>query len=309
MRKNGCKQLTLSSRGGLFGLIGALFLSVSPLSVAEEFFHARMDVADWLTDSSLLVCRMRQTIPFFGVAEFETWSGGELQFHLDSERPAGVQNGEVLISVEPPVWKPDHPRQVLGSAPLSAIAEPLSLSKDVASRLQAELYRGGRIHMQSDSWFSAENNSTDIGLSPVAFRAAYKKYNQCLSQLMPVPFDQLQRSKIFFESDKHELTDKAVAWIKTVARYVMRSGDVEQVFVDGHTDNTHTTTYNVELSRLRAEAVADRLQLLGLSKAQITLRFHGERYPIESNQTGAGKAANRRVTVRLQMSASADLPS
>jgi outer membrane protein OmpA-like peptidoglycan-associated protein len=81
---------------------------------------------------------------------------------------------------------------------------------------------------------------------------------------------------------------------------VLADPQVDRVFIDGHTDNTHTTTYNVELSRKRAGAVVDYLVSRGLSANQVTTRYHGERYPLTSNNTAQGRSENRRVTIRLE---------
>ena len=40
----------------------------------------------------------------------------------------------------------------------------------------------------------------------------------------------------------------------------------------------------------------------------ITTRFHGSRYPVANNATVKGRAANRRVTVRLEMDKDMPLP-
>lgn len=273
-----------------------------------QIYHPRMDVSQWDNDGSVLVCRMRQEIPFFGVAEFETWSGGELQFQLRSDRPARA-SGSARIWVEAPRWKPEHPSKRLGKTELKSGRAPLQLDRPMAARLLAELFKGGTPRFASNSWFSAELQTTEVGLSSATFRDAYGKYSSCLDGLMGVPFDDLEKSKIRFASDKHELNDSAISWLNSLADFLTRSDEVEQVFVDGHTDDTNTTTYNVALSQRRAEAVSDYLVARGVNAQQIVVRFHGERYPIESNKFAHGRAENRRVTIRLQMAPDADLPS
>ncbi|NNC55906.1 MAG: OmpA family protein, partial [Pseudomonadales bacterium] len=84
------------------------------------------------------------------------------------------------------------------------------------------------------------------------------------------------------------------------ADYLLRAEDVERLYIDGHTDDTHTSAYNVELSRKRAEAVADYLAGKGVSRNLVTIRFHGERYPVKPNTSVAGKSYNRRVTLRVE---------
>jgi outer membrane protein OmpA-like peptidoglycan-associated protein len=64
--------------------------------------------------------------------------------------------------------------------------------------------------------------------------------------------------------------------------------------VDGHTDSDASDAYNMKLSLRRAEAVADIGRSTG---ARVQARGYGERVPIASNATAAGKQKNRRVEI------------
>ena len=119
--------------------------------------------------------------------------------------------------------------------------------------------------------------------------------------MLPVGFDQIERSKIHFELDKWELAEDARAWLDILAQYLKKSSDVEQFYIDGHTDSTHSTHYNLALSRNRAEAVRGYLVSRGVSANLLTVRYHGERFPIEDNKSAAGRAQNRRVTLRVEL--------
>ncbi|MNG17326.1 flagellar motor protein MotB [compost metagenome] len=44
----------------------------------------------------------------------------------------------------------------------------------------------------------------------------------------------------------------------------------------------------------------------GIQESQITVRFHGERYPLAPNTNNANRAKNRRVAVRLERGAPAE---
>jgi outer membrane protein OmpA-like peptidoglycan-associated protein len=55
----------------------------------------------------------------------------------------------------------------------------------------------------------------------------------------------------------------------------------------------------MELSFLRAKAVARILVKHGISLERISIIGYGETHPIASNETDAGRAKNRRVEVKL----------
>lgn len=69
--------------------------------------------------------------------------------------------------------------------------------------------------------------------------------------------------------------------------------------VMGHTDSTGSEQYNLDLSRRRAESVANYLTSRGVSRARIETIGYGEQYPVADNSTPEGRAQNRRVEIRI----------
>ena len=75
----------------------------------------------------------------------------------------------------------------------------------------------------------------------------------------------------------------------------------EQTYVDvyGHTDSSGSDAYNQGLSERRAAAVADYLSSHGVQSARLGTRGFGETQPVASNATEDGRAANRRVEIKI----------
>jgi len=71
------------------------------------------------------------------------------------------------------------------------------------------------------------------------------------------------------------------------------------VDVMGHTDSTGSETYNLDLSRRRAESVANYLVSRGVSRARLETIGYGEQYPVADNSTADGRQQNRRVEIRI----------
>ncbi len=69
--------------------------------------------------------------------------------------------------------------------------------------------------------------------------------------------------------------------------------------VDGHTDNTGSPEYNQSLSERRAVSVARYLNSRQVDARRLLVVGFGETRPIAPNNTEAGRAANRRVEVRI----------
>jgi outer membrane protein OmpA-like peptidoglycan-associated protein len=77
--------------------------------------------------------------------------------------------------------------------------------------------------------------------------------------------------------------------------------EYEKTYVDvlGHTDSTGSDAYNQTLSVNRAQSVANVLTSNGVQSARIATKGYGESTPKASNTTEQGRAANRRVEIRL----------
>jgi outer membrane protein OmpA-like peptidoglycan-associated protein len=69
--------------------------------------------------------------------------------------------------------------------------------------------------------------------------------------------------------------------------------------VMGHTDSTGSEQYNLDLSRRRADSVANYLVSRGVSRARMESIGYGEQYPVADNSTPEGRAQNRRVEIRI----------
>ena len=75
----------------------------------------------------------------------------------------------------------------------------------------------------------------------------------------------------------------------------------EKTYVDvlGHTDSTGSDAYNQGLSERRASSVSSYLSSRGVQSARLATRGYGESQPKASNLDASGRAANRRVEIRL----------
>lgn len=72
------------------------------------------------------------------------------------------------------------------------------------------------------------------------------------------------------------------------------------IVVSGHTDNTGSPALNQTLSLKRAEAVRDWMRDTGgVPESCFAVQGYGATRPLQSNDTTAGRAANRRVEIRL----------
>ncbi|WP_308910270.1 OmpA family protein [Pseudokordiimonas caeni] len=76
--------------------------------------------------------------------------------------------------------------------------------------------------------------------------------------------------------------------------------------VEGHTDAIGSDAANLALSQARAEAVVAALAARGATADAFTPTGFGASQPVADNATDAGRARNRRVTLRLQSNQQTD---
>ena len=102
---------------------------------------------------------------------------------------------------------------------------------------------------------------------------------------------------IHFEVDKATLTPESIQVLEQLAT-VIRERPGLNLEISGHTDSDGTDEYNLQLSRERAQAVVNWLTENGITNT-LSARGYGESSPVASNTTAEGKAANRRVEIKV----------
>ncbi|MEV4704387.1 OmpA family protein [Actinoplanes sp. NPDC049316] len=105
---------------------------------------------------------------------------------------------------------------------------------------------------------------------------------------------------VLFRVDSARLTTAAA---KTVAAAVadITAAGAGPLTITGHTDDTGSATHNQRLSQARAEAVAEALRgRLPDRRWPKTVSAKGETQPVVPNDSAAGRARNRRVTVSFR---------
>ena len=74
---------------------------------------------------------------------------------------------------------------------------------------------------------------------------------------------------------------------------------MNDISVEGHTDAYGSDEYNQGLSERRARSVANYLTKLGVDRKRMSTVGLGEKYPVATNKTAAGRELNRRVEILI----------
>ena len=278
-------------------ILCALLLGLT-LPAQAITFQTRMEEVEWTVEGSQFECRLTQPVSGYGQAVFVRRAGERPVFQLEAVSNL-MQPGQVQLYNEPPPWRHNMRSTLLGQGLIEEGPVVLRVSQQQAGQMLAGLASGLHPTIQRAAW-SGGAESVRIVVSSIGYHEAWKEFQTCMGELLPLNFDQVSRSVVSFASGGSVLSANAKALLDTALVYIKADEDISAIELDGHSDNLGDRLANRELSRQRALAVRDYLTAQGVDEQMFTLRFHGESYPVASNRTDGGRQQNRRVTLRLQ---------
>lgn len=91
--------------------------------------------------------------------------------------------------------------------------------------------------------------------------------------------------------ESRQVLDEAVA--------ILQPRTSVRLEIQGHTDNTGNSAYNMKLSDKRAAAVKAYLVGKGIAADRLEAKGYGDTLPVADNATAAGREANRRIEFKV----------
>ena len=271
----------------------SMFASLPAMALT---FQTRLENIEWKVEGDKFECRLIQPITDFGSGAFVRRAGEQAVFRINTYSPMLGEGSATLLAAAAP-WQPGRGDIDLGAVRIGRGQVLFNSSQAQAGRLFRGLLEGRSPMVRH---YSREGGVSEVRLLPVRFRQAYGDYEACTAKLLPKNFEQVRQSQIGFPGGGTELDPAARSSLQVMVEYLKADPTVNHVTLDGYSDNLGNRLTNRELSRRRALAVMNYFKENGLLESQITVRFHGEQYPLKPNTNGANRATNRRVSVRLE---------
>ncbi len=268
-------------------------------------FQTRLEKVEWTVEGDKFECRLSQPISNFGSGEFVRRAGEQVTFRLKA-REHWLGNGSATLLAAAAPWQPGRGDINLGSVSVASGEVPFNSSQEQGARLLAGLLEGRSPVVRHRTFNGGDR--LEVRLLPVKFHKAYDDYEACTAKLLPVNFDQIRLAQIGFPGGGIDLDPMAKAKLDIILEFVKADPSINSFQIDGHADNSGNRLTNRDLSRRRALAVQEYLKAHGIPVEQISVRFHGERYPLVPNTSEANRAKNRRVTLRLDRMPPAEAP-
>ena len=287
-------------RGPRLWAVAMLVLWSGAASGALQY-ATRTEEVIWQTEGSKFSCRLSHPVEGFGEAVFEREAGEQTRFYLNSQMPR-MKTGKAALIARPPAWSSQKAANTLAMVTVKEGIQPITIDRQLSERMLAELEKGMLLDFKRQPVYG-DSQAIQVTLSSIGFRNSHQQYLQCLGGLLPVNFAQVQRSTLYYDDDDDELKAAVKKRLDQIVAYANADSAVQTFYLDGHTDSEGIRNENLMKSQRRTEKVMDYLIEKGIPKDRIVARWHGERYQVDTNRTAAGRAKNRRVTVRLSKEA------
>jgi peptidoglycan-associated lipoprotein len=105
--------------------------------------------------------------------------------------------------------------------------------------------------------------------------------------------DEIKLGRIYFDYDKYNLDDEAIATLADNAAVLMDNPSIK-IRIEGNCDERGTEEYNLALGEKRALAARDYLVNFGIAADRISVISYGEERPVDPASNEKAWAKNRR---------------
>ena len=151
---------------------------------------------------------------------------------------------------------------------------------------------GGR--NQSDTRAAIESTDTEKTIQLGAFKSEPSSEG-----LQPeLDFTNVQKIIIYFNHNSNDLPEKTYRTLDRIASALQENQGME-ISLKGYTDSSGSLSYNVSISKFRANIIKTYLAGKGINPARITALGLGPENPLGSNETAEGRRQNRRVEIEF----------
>ncbi|MDA3862494.1 MAG: OmpA family protein, partial [Deltaproteobacteria bacterium] len=107
------------------------------------------------------------------------------------------------------------------------------------------------------------------------------------------------KKRIHFKYNKAVLRSRSHETLDAVASILIEHPEVLKVRIEGHTDNHGSSSYNLKLSRKRAQAVKDYMIKQGVEASRLEVKGYGKSRPRYANISSRLRRKNRRVEFKI----------
>jgi outer membrane protein OmpA-like peptidoglycan-associated protein len=278
-------------------LIRILLITFFATPVLAEQFQAPVTDTKWQVIESPLECSLMQTIPGYGEAGFYRRNAGPLTLLFKSYSQSADQNNVTFQLAEAP-WQNSEQRETLTSLPTESGQQAFSLKGVLAEQALSQMQEGRFpvIEYRSKTY----RGDITVMLSTVKFYESLTAFQQCLNNLHPDTFNDINKLTVYFGLEEATLDVAAKKALTRLAKYVQVDDSISQIKIASHTDNHGRRRLNEPLSDARGLVIKNFLiDEFSIPAELISVNSYVDRKPATSNKTPLGRAHNRRAEITL----------
>jgi outer membrane protein OmpA-like peptidoglycan-associated protein len=101
---------------------------------------------------------------------------------------------------------------------------------------------------------------------------------------------------VLFETGKSNMRSEAMKSIDDLVKFLIEYPE-RNILIEGFTDNIGSESFNMDLSRDRANSVKSELVSRRIAASRISTIGYGLQHPVANNSSDAGRQQNRRVEI------------
>ncbi|MCE7062463.1 OmpA family protein [Dyadobacter sp. CY343] len=147
--------------------------------------------------------------------------------------------------------------------------------------------------------FIAEGESVDLTDSTGGAGKNFREIANKSLKLIPIEEGQIVRlNNIFFATGKATLNKESFPELDRIVISMVENKTLA-IELGGHTDNTGSAAFNLDLSQNRADTVREYLIGKGIEPDRVASKGYGETVPVAKNDTPEGQQLNRRVEFKI----------
>ncbi|MCK5831268.1 MAG: OmpA family protein [Methylococcales bacterium] len=250
------------------GLIVFLISSVCN----AEYITTPLLNADWNLNKGQAYCQLKQTIPFYGEADFMQQSGELLRFSIKENRfkPAIVK---ASLTVETPSWlhqsKSEEHYLVTLEPAVDIQSHPrLSVYGETAEAMLDALIKGLSPTFSYRREANSEKEQTKVSVSSVKFLEQYQRFFDCRKDFLQYGFKEALEKSIFFKQKSNSLNSKVIQQLQDTVRYVKKiKGAGVTIISDTEIAGKQDKAWFIK----RANKIIAKLNQLGLPKNKVSI--------------------------------------
>jgi outer membrane protein OmpA-like peptidoglycan-associated protein len=225
---------------------------------------------------------------------------------LSTRAPVAIKDAEVAVrAAEQPQEDKDVADHLVYMADRKIdIARALAQSRLLVSQREvlSQQRANAQLEARNRQLANALNETDAARKDTIAARKQAADLQRQITELNARPTERglvVTLGDLLFDTNKSELKSGASTNLGKLAAFLNKYPD-SSVLIEGHTDNTGSYEYNLDLSQRRADSVKSWLVGKGVSTARLNTSGKGEGSPVAGNDSATGRQLNRRVEVIIE---------